>query len=135
MSKLYRPAELLIEVARSKLFRLEPNHAAFAMRMGALLVDIRYKEQREPDGDIPGAIHVNTNEVEWRCDPDSDFRHPLIDHGSFLILICNQGYKSSLVAADLIDMGLSHKVITDVVGGFEAWKASDLPIIPYSPDH
>ncbi len=132
MGDYYRPAEVLIEEARAKLNRLSPESAVQRMSLGALLVDIRYLEQRRLGGDIPSAIRVHTNEAEWRCDPDSEFRDPDITPGSFLIILCNQGYQSSLVAAGLLDMGLRLGGVTDVEGGFEAWRESGQLYIPCS---
>jgi rhodanese-related sulfurtransferase len=120
--------------AREKLpRRLTPAEAFMEMVAGeAKIIDIRYLEQRMTDGDIPGAILINRNEFEWRCDPASEWRDENIipyDYEQQLIIICNQGYQSSLAAANLQDFGMQN--VTDVDGGFTAWKASGQPWIPY----
>lgn len=106
------------------------------MGMGTKLIDTRTLEQRLADGVIPGAIEVGLNFLEWRCDPtspDRDARLGEITHDSRLIILCDQGYSSSLAAARLQALGL-HKT-TDVDGGFKAWRAGGLPIEPYREDN
>lgn len=106
---------------------MEPRQAADAMRDGALLIDTRPAVQRERDGEIEGAIRVDRNVLEWRLDPTCPHRIPEItDHDQTVILICNEGYSSSLAAATLHRLGL-HRA-TDVVGGFQAWMSSGLPV-------
>jgi rhodanese-related sulfurtransferase len=131
MKEQYRSADTLIDEARKKLDRLSPEDAVQKISLGALLVDIRYLEQRTRDGDIPGAVVVHTNEAEWRCDPESGYNHPSITPGAFLIILCNQGFQSSLLAARLVGMNLNLEGSTDVIGGFEAWKDSGQIVIPY----
>jgi len=117
----------LLEAARSRLLRLTPTEAAAAAAHGALLVDTRPVEQRRRDGEIPGALVVDRNVLEWRLDPASDARIPeATDHERTVIVICNEGYASSLAAATLQDLGLVNA--TDLVGGFQAWRAAGLPI-------
>jgi rhodanese-related sulfurtransferase len=90
-------------------------------------VDIRSESQRARDGVIPHAIFVGRNVLEWRCAPDSDARDPRIsDPDRRLILLCDEGYQSSLAAANLQRLGLP--LATDVDGGFQAWRAAGLPI-------
>jgi rhodanese-related sulfurtransferase len=90
---------------------------------GALLIDIRGDDQRHTDGLIPGAIVLPRNSLEWRCDSTSPWRHPAITSPTMhLILVCNQGYQSSLAAATLQQLGLTNA--TDLDGGFTAWAAS-----------
>ena len=97
------------------------------MRHGALLVDTRPACQRERDGEISGAIVVDRNVLEWRLDPTSPDRISEInDLDQTVIVICNEGYSSSLAAATLHRLGLRHA--TDVVGGFQAWLSSGLPV-------
>jgi rhodanese-related sulfurtransferase len=97
------------------------------MRRGALLVDIRGDAQRERDGVIPGARFVARNVLEWRCDPASPYRDPeLARADARVMLICDEGYQSSLAAATLQRLGL--RDATDVVGGFQAWRADRLPV-------
>jgi len=115
----------LLDRARRRLVRVEPAKAARELGEGALLVDIRPSEQRA-QGEIPGAIVVDRNVLEWRLDPASKWKIPQVTgHEIRLIVICNEGYSSSLVAAELHEMGLVNA--TDVIGGFQAWKAAGLP--------
>jgi rhodanese-related sulfurtransferase len=124
-------AEDLLDRARKRLIRIAPEQAAIELAEGALLVDIRPSEQRA-EGEIPGAIVIDRNVLEWRLDPASKWRIPEVtSHDIRLIVICDQGYSSSLVAAELHEMGLVNA--TDVVGGFQAWKTAGLPSKPTSP--
>ena len=118
----------LIAEARSALpHRPTPAEALRAQAGGSILVDIRGDDQRRDDGLIPGAILLPRNSLEWRCDPASPWRHPAITHWDLrLILVCNQGYQSSLAAATLQRLGLVHA--TDLDGGFSAWAAAGLPV-------
>jgi rhodanese-related sulfurtransferase len=118
--------ELLAE-ARRDLARLDPAAAHRAMRRGALLVDTRPVEQRRRDGEIPGALVVDRNVLEWRLDPTCPHRLAQIaGPNKRVVLLCNQGYSSSLAAATLRRLGLRRA--TDVIGGFEAWAAAGLPV-------
>lgn len=115
--------------ARARLTRLEPEAAARAVAAGALLVDTRPESQRREHGEIPGAIPVERNHLEWRLDPASPSRIPQVtDPAQEVIVICQEGYSSSLAAASLQDVGLTSA--TDVIGGFDAWAAAGLPIVP-----
>jgi rhodanese-related sulfurtransferase len=117
----------LLTRARRRLNRLAPDQAARELAAGALLVDIRPSEQRAA-GEIPGAIVVDRNVLEWRLDPASKWKIPEVTgHDVRLIVICNEGFASSLVAAELHELGLVNA--TDVIGGFHAWKAAGLPSI------
>lgn len=119
----------LLAEARAGLTRLKPHDAAQAVRAGALLVDTRPEYQRRVDGDIPGAIVIERNHLEWRLDPRSDARIPEATHERIRwIVICDEGYSSSLAAASLRAIGLLHA--TDVVGGFQEWRAAGLPVTP-----
>jgi rhodanese-related sulfurtransferase len=119
-------ADELLARARRQLVRIEPDQAATELKEGALLVDIRPAEQRA-DGEIPGATVVDRNVLEWRLDPASKWRIPTVtNHLVRLIVICNEGYSSSLVAAELHELGLVNA--TDIVGGFQAWRAAGLPV-------
>jgi rhodanese-related sulfurtransferase len=90
---------------------------------GALLVDIRPDWQRSAEGSIPDALIIERNHLEWRADPTSDARIPkAVDHDVVWVIICSEGYTSSLAAASLRELGL-HRA-TDVIGGFHAWKAA-----------
>jgi rhodanese-related sulfurtransferase len=112
---------------RAGLDRVGPQEAYTAAADGALLVDIRYAELRERDGLIPGALVIERNELEWRLDPVGSHRVPqATDHDLRIVVICNEGYASSLAAESLHRLGL-HRV-TDLIGGFQAWRAAGLPI-------
>jgi rhodanese-related sulfurtransferase len=120
-------AEQLLSQARCCLERLSPERAHAAVLLGALLIDIRSEVQRERDGVIPGSRFIARNVLEWRCDPASPWRDEAVtDAGGRIILICNEGYQSSLAAATLQQLGLIDA--TDVIGGFQAWKAAGLPV-------
>ncbi|OEJ34042.1 rhodanese-like domain-containing protein [Streptomyces subrutilus] len=117
----------LLERVRSGYTRIGPREAYDASRAGALLVDIRYQALRERDGLIPGALVVERNELEWRLDPRGSHRAPeAVSHDLRVVVICNEGYASSLAAASLHALGL-HRA-TDLTGGFQAWKAAGLPV-------
>jgi rhodanese-related sulfurtransferase len=117
--------EVLAET-RGHLHRLQPAEAAARMADGALLVDTRPVAQREADGEVPGALVVERNVLEWRLDPASDARLPeATGHDVEVIVLCNEGYASSLAADSLRTLGL-HRA-TDVVGGYQAWAAAGLP--------
>jgi rhodanese-related sulfurtransferase len=124
--------EQLLERARARLARVDAARAAEEQAAGALLVDIRPADQRAAQGDIPGATIIDRNVLEWRLDPASPGHVPSVgDHDERIILICAQGFQSSLAAANLQEMGLVNA--TDVIGGFEAWAAAGLPIQPADP--
>lgn len=120
----------LLERVREGYERIEPEEAYTAARAGeAVLVDIRYAALRERDGLIPGALVVERNELEWRLDPLGSHRLPeATGHGLRVVVICNEGYASSLAAASLHTLGLSRA--TDLIGGFQAWRAAGLPVTP-----
>lgn len=95
--------------------------------MGALIVDTRTSERRSRDGRIPGAYVIERTELEWRLDPTSPDHIPEASHeGIRVVVVCAEGYSSSLAAASLQDLGLFNA--TDVIGGFDAWKADGLPV-------
>ena len=117
----------LLERVREDLDRVDPKEAFDAAAEGALLVDIRYAALRERDGLIPGALVVERNELEWRLDPQGSHRAPeAVSHDLRVVVICNEGYASSLAAVSLRRLGL-HRA-TDLVGGFQAWKSAGLPV-------
>ncbi|MCX4904955.1 rhodanese-like domain-containing protein [Streptomyces sp. NBC_00878] len=118
---------------REGLDRVEADAAHDAARAGdALLVDIRYAALRERDGLIPGAVVVERNELEWRLDPQGSHRAPeATSYDLRVVVVCNEGYASSLAAASLRQLGL-HRA-TDLVGGFQAWRAAGLPVAPVAP--
>ena len=118
----------LLEREREQLDRLSPEEAAAAVaESGAVLVDIRYAALRDRDGTVPGALVVERNELEWRLDPQCDYRLPeATGHDLQVIVVCNEGYASSLAARSLQALGLSRA--TDLIGGFQAWAAAGLPV-------
>jgi rhodanese-related sulfurtransferase len=119
----------LLAVARARLRRLGPRETHAAMGRGAVLIDIRPAAQRAEHGEIPGAIIVERNVLEWRLDPRSDARLSFADRYDLEVVVtCQEGYTSSLAAASLQDLGLSRA--TDLVGGFAAWRAAGLPTKP-----
>ena len=119
--------ELLAE-ARAGLDRLTPAQALEAMRGGeAIVVDIREEDKRMRDGRVPGAVEIERNVLEWRCAPESDWRDERIcDPARIVVVMCNQGYQSSLAAATLQQLGLPKA--TDMDGGFQRWRAEGLPV-------
>jgi rhodanese-related sulfurtransferase len=118
--------EELLEEARARLVRLHPREAAEARDRGAILVDIRPAAQRAQEGGIPGALVIERNVLEWRLDPASEWRIAEADsHDREVVVICSEGYTSSLAAASLHDLGLVRA--TDLIGGFKAWEAAGLP--------
>ena len=121
----------LLEEARASLQRFTPEEAERATGSGALLVDMRPIEQRARDGEIAGALIIDRNVLEWRLDPQSAHRVPEIrSSDDAVILFCDEGYASSLAAATLQQLGL-HRA-TDMIGGFQAWRAAGLPTAPAS---
>lgn len=119
----------LLTEARTRLARLEPAEAAFAVSAGAVLVDVRSELQRERDGVVPGAVFVPRNVLEWRCDATSDACDERVsDTSRMLIVMCDEGYQSSLAAANLRRLGFAQA--TDLAGGFQAWRRAGLPVEP-----
>ncbi|RBY82802.1 rhodanese-like domain-containing protein [Blastococcus sp. TF02A-26] len=123
-----RTVDELLAEARSRLRRVEPEEAAARAQAGAVLVDTRPASQRDRDGAIPGALVIERNHLEWRFDPASDARVPeATGYDVEVVVFCDEGYSSSLAADSLRALGL-HRA-TDVVGGFQAWKAAGLPVL------
>ena len=113
--------DALLARARSGLDRVAPEDLAAEVAAGALVVDIRPVEQRERDGEMPGALVVDRNVLEWRLDPTSPHRLPQATGPDVrVVIVCQGGYSSSLAAATLQELGLYRA--TDLVGGFEAWR-------------
>jgi rhodanese-related sulfurtransferase len=117
----------LLADARRRLQRLDPLAALDATRAGASLIDIRGDSQIARDGVIPGAVVIPRNVLEWRLDPTCESR----DRGApqledLVILVCDEGYQSSLAAAALQQLGFARA--TDLIGGFQAWRAAGLPV-------
>jgi rhodanese-related sulfurtransferase len=123
--------EILAE-ARGRLRRVDPEEARGAMQRGALLVDIRSEVQRMADGVVPDALFFPRNVLEWRMDPASGHQDTRVGGlDSEVIVMCDEGYQSSLAAAALQDLGFSR--VADLSGGFQAWRAAGLPVEEASP--
>jgi|SRR3954447_25111827 rhodanese-related sulfurtransferase len=117
----------LLEHARARIDRVGVHEAFAEQAEGALLVDIRSEGQRARDGAVPGALWVARNALEWRADPDSGASDPrLARPDARVLLLCDEGYQSSLAAATLRDLGFTR--VGDVAGGFQAWRAAGLPL-------
>jgi rhodanese-related sulfurtransferase len=124
--------ELLAD-ARRQLDRLDPVSAHEAVTAGATLIDIRSDSQIARDGTVPGALVIARNVLEWRLDPSSGHRHPAApDLDDHVIVMCNEGYQSSLVAATLKTLGFGRA--TDLDGGYQAWLDAGLPTKAGRPD-
>ncbi len=122
----------LLEAARAKLDRVTPEQALAAMRDGALLIDIRAESQRRRDGVVPGSRFIPRNVLEWRCDPASEWRDQEAARPERRqIVMCDEGYQSSLAAATLKELGLPGA--TDLIGGFQAWRAAGLAVATDDP--
>ncbi|MDG4805803.1 rhodanese-like domain-containing protein [Micromonospora sp. WMMD1120] len=118
--------DALLEQARAGLHRLTPQQTVEAVRGGALLVDTRTDQQRREQGDLPGAVVIDRTVLEWRLDPASAWRIPeATGYDREIVLVCRQGYSSSLAAASLQTLGLRRA--TDMIGGVDAWLAAGLP--------
>ena len=116
----------LLDAVRAGLDRVAPERLAAEVAAGALVVDTRPVEQRQRDGSLPGAIVVDRNVLEWRLDPTSPHRLPEVTGPDLrVVVVCNEGYSSSLAAATLRQLGL-HRA-TDLAGGFQAWLAARDP--------
>ena len=134
MSTLQRPrgavsVDQLLSDARSRIDRVTPQQAAQRITAGAYLVDIRPAAQRARDGWVPGSLLVERNVLEWRFDPACDARLPeATGYGVDVVVLCAEGYTSSLAADALRSIGLARA--TDVIGGLAAWIAAGLPYEP-----
>jgi rhodanese-related sulfurtransferase len=122
MAEAHQPVDELLEAARRRLpARAQPEDLAAILAAGGLVVDTRPEAQRLRDGELPGAIVVERNHLEWRLDPASPDRLPEVrDHEQQVIVVCDEGYASSLAAASLQDLGLV--AATDLEGGYQAWR-------------
>ena len=118
----------LLEEARKTLHRLTPAEAVHAQRAGAILVDTRSPDQRRAQGSVPGAREYPLSELEWWLDPDSGHSDPHVGLDDWIVLLCAEGYSSSLAAARLQSLGFTRA--TDVIEGVEGWKAAGLPLSP-----
>ncbi len=126
-----KTVEQLLGEARALLpCRCSPEETLNEIEAGTLAIDIRGDEQQRQDGLIPRALVIRRNVLEWRCDPVSPWHHPQVTHhGQKIIIFCNEGYQSSLAAANLQHLGMLHA--TDMIGGFSSWREAGLPITPY----
>jgi rhodanese-related sulfurtransferase len=120
--------DAMLARARGRLHRLRPAEAAEVAADGGVLVDIRPQAQRAREGEIPDALIIERNVLEWRFDPTHAARLPIASDELQVIVFCSEGYTSSLAAASLQQIGLPHA--TDLDGGFVAWKAAGLPTVP-----
>ncbi|MFV2114289.1 rhodanese-like domain-containing protein [Micromonospora sp. LOL_025] len=119
--------DALLEQARAGVRRLTPHQTVEAVRTGALLVDTRTDAQRQEQGDLPGAIVIDRTVLEWRLDPASAWRIPeATAYDQHIVVVCRQGYSSSLAVASLRALGL-HRA-TDMIGGVQAWREAGLPM-------
>ena len=120
-------AQDMLDAARRDIARFSPTGALAAQADGATIVDLRCGADRLAEGGIPGAVPIALSVLLWRADPTSASRDERIaDRDARLILVCNDGYSSSLAASDLVEMGFPHA--GDIAGGFRAWAAAGLPV-------
>jgi len=117
--------DTFVAKARAGVDRPDPARALELQEQGALVVDIRPHANRAAEGEIPGSVIVERIHLEWRLAPDSEWRLPDVRPDRTVIVVCNEGWASSLAAADLRRLGLEHA--TDLDGGFRAWAAAGLP--------
>ena len=121
----------LLEEERRLLNRLTPEQARDAAAAGGVIVDTRSHEQRLAGGTVPGSVRIHRNVLEWRVDASSGYQDPrLAARTGPIVIMCEQGYSSSLAAATLQRLGIADA--TDMIGGFEAWSAAGLPVEPAS---
>jgi len=109
-----------LQRARAGLHRVEPGELAAAVAAGALVVDLRPAADRAAEGELPGAVVVERIHLEWRLDPTSGAALAGVDDDTWIVLVCNEGYASSLAARDLLDLGLRR--VSDLAGGYRAWR-------------
>jgi len=118
----------MLATARAELSRVTPEQAEKLRTAGALFVDIRPHADRLADGEVPGSVPVERIVLEWRLDPDGEHRLPGFTSDTPVVVLCNEGYASSLAARDVLRLGV--RSVTDIVGGFRAWRAAGLPVRP-----
>lgn len=127
-----RTLDELVAEATARIERLEPAEARAELERGAVLVDLRSETARARDGVVPGALHVPRTVLEWRLDPDGVWRNPHVGGlETRVVLFCDHGCSSVLAAATLRELG--YERVSDVVGGFEAWRDAGLPTRPAPP--
>ena len=119
--------EGLLASAQARIQRFDAEQAFAAQHSGAVLVDIRPEANRLLEGEIPGAFVIERTVLEWRLDPASPDRVDWTSYDAMIVLVCNEGYASSLAAATLQDLGLPRA--GDLIGGFRAWRAAGLPTV------
>jgi rhodanese-related sulfurtransferase len=120
-----------IRAVRARLWRVSAEEAASLVAAGGLLIDIRPIELRRRDGQIPGSLIIDRNSLEWRLDPTSPWRHPVVrpdEVDQTMVIFCDEGYASSLAAASLSALGLRN--VADLEGGFQGWRNASLPVVP-----
>lgn len=117
----------LLAGCRAELDRVSPHTAARMQEQGTMIIDIRPQSDRLAEGEIPGALTVERIVLEWRLDPSSAHRLDGLRPEQPVVLVCNEGYASSLAATQARGLGLTHA--TDLDGGFRAWKAAGLPVV------
>ena len=115
------PIDVRLDQARTHFTRVQPAELPEMLKTGAILVDIRPESFRQNEGTHPAALIIERNVLEWRLDPNSAARIIDIEPETTIIIMCNEGYASSLAAADLVKMGFSGA--TDLIGGFRSWRA------------
>ena len=118
----------MLAQARAELQRVTPAEADERRRAGALLVDIRPHANRMADGEIPDSVPIERIVLEWRLDPAGEHRLPGFTADTPVVVLCNEGYASSLAARDVGQLGV--RSVTDLIGGFRAWRAAGLPVRP-----
>ena len=122
--------DALLVACRQRIVRLTAGEAYAAVQAGTVLIDVRSSDQRRERGIVPGAIWYPRNVLEWRVDPSVESHDPAIGGPDEpLLLLCAEGYQTSLAAATLVDLGFTRA--GEVVDGFEGWEAAGLPIVPF----
>jgi rhodanese-related sulfurtransferase len=117
---LTRSVDDLLNISRQRVSRVTPSQLADVLDSGGIVIDIRPAHQRSTEGPLPGALVVERNVLEWRLDPNSPYRLPAVrDHGQQVIVVCSEGYASSLAAASRADLGFERA--GDLEGGHKAW--------------
>jgi rhodanese-related sulfurtransferase len=122
----------VLAACRARITRVRPADARRLQAAGGLLVDIRPIEQRRRFGEVPGALVIDRNVLEWRLDPTGAHRHPEAGPpGRPVVVFCQEGFASSLAADSLRLLGV--RAVSDLEGGFGAWAAAGLPVTPIDP--
>lgn len=121
-----RTIDDLLAEAQTRLDRVAPEDLAAVAAAGALVVDIRPVAQRAEHGELPGAVVIDRNVLEWRLDPASDWAIDAAGYDRHVVIVCHEGYQSSLAAATLLDLGVIRA--TDLIGGYLAWKELRAPV-------